>query len=271
MPCAWRQPSTGCVLAATLARHVLHISDCHLVATGERLLGVDTQRSLEAVLSQALQTYMADAVIASGDLAHAPQVAIYQRFLATVRTHTPAPLLCLPGNHDVLAHMQAASLPMAPVAVGDWTLVPLDSHVDDEPAARVDEADLKWTAAALADSTTAHCLLAAHHPWIAVNCPWLDKDRIQSPEELLEFLAVGSVRDRKPRLRGVVFGHAHQAVDGLCAGLPVFGAPATCFQFAPNSETFGLADAPPGYRWLILEDDGGVRSEVHQVMAAVDG
>ena len=78
------------------------------MAPDTSLLGVDTQASLEAVLAQACAQRHPDAVIASGDLAHDAKCEVYQRFLHTVRNTTSAPLLCLPGNHDVLEQMQAA-------------------------------------------------------------------------------------------------------------------------------------------------------------------
>lgn len=245
--------------------HVLHISDCHLVAAGQLLLGVDTQASLQAVLRQALAEREPDAVIASGDLAHDPMPQVYTRFVDTLRSYTNAPLLCLPGNHDVMAAMQAAEMPMAPVEVGPWSLVGLDSHEDDAPRALVTDMDRNAVASAFALAPGAHCLVATHHPLVAVNCPWLDQDRIQNPEELLEWLSERSAIDGAARLRCVVFGHTHQVVDDVCSGVPVFGAPSTCFQFAPDSATFSIDALPPGYRWLALSADGGVESQVCRV------
>lgn len=247
-----------------LAR-VLHISDCHLVVDGTELIGVDTQASLEAVLAQAVEERKPDAVIASGDLAHDPLPHIYQRFVGTVRRYTDAPLLCIPGNHDVLGAMQTAQLPLAALQVGCWSLLPLDSHEDDAPRALITAADRAATAAAMAGASSEHCLIATHHPPVPVNCAWLDKDRIQKPEELIEWLSERSARKGAARLRGVVFGHTHQAVDNVCGGVPVFGAPSTCFQFAPNSTSFSIDAMPPGYRWLTLGDDGSVESRVHRV------
>ena len=68
-----------------MARRVLHISDCHLVAPGETLLQTNTEATLRAVLEQAADEAMqsgCDAIIASGDLAHTPTVPVYERFLS---------------------------------------------------------------------------------------------------------------------------------------------------------------------------------------------
>ena len=232
---------------------------------GDRLLGVDTQASLEAVLDQALQGINADAIIASGDLAHDPTLGVYQRFLETVCRFSDAPLLCLPGNHDILAVMQAAALPLAPLELGMWSLVPLDSHEDDAPCALITASDRAHTERALAGAQGRYCLVATHHPLVPINSPWLDKDRIQNAQELLEWLAECSAREGVGRLRSVVFGHAHQIVEQTCGTVPVFGTPSTCFQFLPGSETFTLDTLSPGYRWLELTDDGEVHTAVRRV------
>jgi len=253
-----------------LTWRVLQITDCHLVAEGEQLVGVDTQASLEAVLAQACAEHEPHAVLATGDLAHLPTPAVYTRFLRTVRRYCSAPLLCLPGNHDVLAAMQAAALPMTDLEVGAWSMVWLDSHEDDQPGALVSEADRRRTTGALRLAEGQYVLLCTHHPLLSVNSPWPDKDRIQNPQDLLESLAEcsavsGSDGSGASRLRVVVFGHAHQVVEGQVAGVPLFGTPSTCFQFQPQSRTFTMDDRSPGYRWLHLEDDGRFVTEVRRV------
>lgn len=247
--------------------HVLQISDCHLVTKGAELIGVDTQASLQAVLGKALAEFEADAIIASGDLAHDPARDVYQRFHQTIQQATLAPLLCLPGNHDVLGVMQGAGLPMTPVEIGGWHLNWLDSHEDELPRALITEADKNSLRERLAHTQAQHVLLATHHPLVAVNAPWLDKDRIQNPVELLQWCAkcCAQANPAGGDLRVVVFGHAHQAVSGQCAGIPVYGAPSTCFQFLPESEQFAVDTRPPGYRWLHLHDDGSVETEVGRV------
>ena len=229
------------------------------MSEGTRLIGVDTQASLEAVLDRALDERTPDAIIASGDLAHDPYDYVYARFYETVRTRTDAPLLCLPGNHDVLASMQAAGLPLRALEVGPWSLVPLDSHEDDKTPSLITDDDRAAVAAALAAAQGAHVLVATHHPLVVVDCPWLDRDRIQNGDAVIHWLSECS-----PKLRGVVFGHAHQVVEGFCGGLPVYGVPSTCFQFKPKSQQFSLDDTTPGYRWLALGDDGELVTRVER-------
>lgn len=246
---------------------VLQITDCHLVAVGESLLGVDTQASLLSVLEQATADHEFDAVVASGDLAHDPQPSIYTRFDATVREYTDAPLLCLPGNHDVLQAMQTAQLSMQTLELGQWSIIALDSHIDDIVNAQVTEEDLQVTVAAIAAAQGTHLLLATHHPLVEVNSPWIDKSRIQDGSKLLDWLAEQSPNKS---LRGVIFGHAHQLVDQTHRGLPLLGCPSTCFQFLPQSPKFALDDRSPGYRVLELCDDGSLSTTVRRTSFTIN-
>jgi Icc protein len=67
-------------------------------------------------------------------------------------------------------------------------------------------------------------------------------------------------------LRGAVFGHAHQEVQGKVGAWPVFGVPSTCFQFQPQSPSFALDDLAPGYQWLQLQDDGKIIRTVRRTV-----
>ena len=247
-----------------MARRVLHISDCHLVAPGETLLQTDTEATLRAVLEQAAGDAAhngCDAIIASGDLAHTPTVLVYQRFLRVVSDYFSAPILCLPGNHDVLHVMQEAGLPMDSIVWQDWHLQALDSHEDDKPKALVADRDRQVVVQGLKRGAAHSVLLATHHPLVEVDCPWLDKDRIVGPLELMNWL--NNVSEQ--RIRGAVFGHAHQVVEGQVGVWPVFGVPSTGFQFRPHSAKFAVDDQGPGYQWLDLTDDKKIKRTVRRV------
>jgi len=151
------------------------------------------------------------------------------------------------------------------LTLGGWDILWLDSHVDDQPQSRIDENDRSAIEGQFRQAAGAHCLIATHHPPVAVQCPWLDKDRIQNPEELLDWLREGSKLNGVERLRAVVFGHTHQVIDDVCSRIPVFGAPSTCFQFTPASAAFSIDESAPGYRWLTLAENGVVGSEERRV------
>jgi Icc protein len=74
--------------------------------------------------------------------------------------------------------------------------------------------------------------------------------------------------DANPRVRGVVCGHVHQALDRERNGLRFMSTPSTCAQFLPRSDFFALDDRPPGLRWLELHADGRIETEVAWVPKA---
>ncbi|MCB1685586.1 MAG: metallophosphoesterase [Pseudomonadales bacterium] len=248
---------------------VLQITDTHLRATaGQRLLGVDTQASLEAVLTAAFAVRIPDAVLVTGDIAHDPEPATYERFVALFESYYKGPRLLLAGNHDLwaplLPHQQQAGsrAPTAEVlSIGAWDLIGLDSHLDDEPGACPPERLLERLQSACADARRAarHVLIALHHPLIPVGSPWLDKDRVHNSDLLLEWLSEHSTA------KAVVFGHAHQIVESIFRDIQLLGAPSTCFQFAPHTEKFTIDDRMPGCRWLFLETDGRVSTQVQRL------
>ncbi len=241
---------------------VLQITDLHLLPEpGARLLGVDTQASLEAVLAQAFAERRPEAVIASGDVTHHGDAATYARLLELLRSYHTGPVLLLPGNHDESGAMGELLEPAPTVTLGAWTLIGFDSHVDGRPEAAVSAAERQALEAACEQAGVAgqHVLLATHHPPISIGCPWLDKDRIQDGPELLEWLAEHTT------VVAMVFGHAHQVIEEQRHGLRLLGTPSTCFQFLPHSESFSIDRAKPGYRWLTLHGDGSLGSEVKRV------
>lgn len=244
-------------------QRLLQITDVHLRAiSGDTLLGVDTWHSVEAVLDQALGEHQPDALLVTGDVAQDPDPDLYARFYGWLKARYPGPTLVTPGNHDIAGNM-GALLETEYLELPGWQVLPLDSHVDDEPQALVSDADFAALEAACNKSGNApgkvHLLVATHHPPVEIGCPWLDRDRIQNGHELLEWMA------EHGRIRALVFGHAHQELNLKHRHLSLLGTPSTCIQFEPGSSRFSVDEQKPGYRWLLLGEDGSVRSEVRRV------
>jgi 3',5'-cyclic-AMP phosphodiesterase len=243
---------------------VLHITDTHLkAAPGATVLGVDTAASLTAVLRQALAEGPADAVIASGDLAHDPEPATYRRFRGLLADSFQGPVLHLAGNHDLSAPMARELDGAETLSFGGWEIIGFDSHGDHRTEACFAAAARHDLQQRIRVSRADHLLLVCHHPPLAVGCPWLDKDCIPDGRELLESCAADG------RVRGLLFGHIHQQVDVRHGALAVLGTPSTCFQFEPGSQRFAIdrseVHGDPGYRWLTLHHDGELHSEVRRL------
>ncbi len=247
---------------------LLQITDLHLrQRAGEPLLGVDTDASLRGVLQQAMALHQPDALLVTGDIVHDPHPAAYQRALDIIAEFYTGPLLLLPGNHDIANQMTPNAYGHNQLDLGAWRIVVLDSHVDDTPGASIDPQHWQQVQQRLQAAGEQPVLLATHHPMVAIDCPWLDKDRIQNSAELLDWAAANSA------VQAVAFGHAHQevAVDYQAQTptgertIGLRGAPSTCFQFAPNSASFAVTRQAPGYRLWALYEDGGWSSQVHRL------
>jgi len=270
---------------------VLHITDLHLLRDKRGcMLGMNTAESLRAVLAAATRERRLAALLVTGDIAQEPTTAVYRRCLGILREFHAGPLLCLPGNHDLLAPMLEAGMTMQPIRLGRWCIVGWDTHEDDHPGAvwreaspatseraqaaipenletgatgpiNANEPIARTWQALLAEIGRAkgHVLVATHHPLIDVGCPWLDKDRLPNAEQALDALA------EMPSVQAVAFGHAHQDLQAQHGKLALFGTPSTCFQFKPRSCKFGLDDTGPGYRWLHLSDDGRLQTQVRRI------
>ncbi|MFK7912497.1 MAG: metallophosphoesterase [Pseudomonadales bacterium] len=246
----------------------LQITDCHLLADPDaRLLGVDTAATLRAVLAHACAASTPDLLLVTGDISHDGLPQTYHRFAQLVREFYQGPVFTLPGNHDAGAALDAAFASHDFAAAHDqltqldlcgWCLLGLDSHADDQPEAQLPAARLATLQATLAQIDVP-ALLALHHPLLPVGAPWLDKDCVPGGPALLEWLATQST------VRGVLFGHVHQAIDAQYRQLKLWGTPSTCFQFAPRSEGFTVDQRQPGYRWITLSNDGAIRTQVQRL------
>ena len=252
--------SSGVSSSGNRVTTVLQITDCHLRSeTGKRLLGVDTEDSLRAVLSQALDEVTPDALLVTGDIAHDPSLDTYSRFAALVREYFSGPMLCIPGNHDLWAPMRSILCDPARLDLGNWQVIGIDTHVDDDVAACLRPADEQRLQEACVTAQGRHLLIACHHPPIGLECPWIDKHRIPGGDELLGWLSEHTC------VKGMVFGHAHQIVDSSVKHIALMGTPSSCFQFAPHTERFTIDTTMPGYRWLYLADDGTIATDVRRV------
>jgi Icc protein len=245
---------------------LVQITDTHLYAEPRgALLGMVTLDSLDAVLDLvAGEALPADAVLATGDLVHDGSAAGYA-LLRERLGRLACPVLALPGNHDdpgTLAEM----LSQAPVRrarearFGGWQVLLLDSTVPGEDGGRLDEAELAWLDERLG-SGSGHALVCLHHSPLPTGSDWLDTMRLANAD------AFFAVLDRHPGVRGVLFGHIHQTLEATRNGVRIMGSPSTCVQFAKVRPRFGLDPRPPGYRWLALLPDGGIRSGVRRLSA----
>lgn len=255
--------------APSRANTILQISDTHLHAAADsRMRGVTTYETFLSVLRHAQRDarWPADAILVTGDIVQDESRAGYERFRASLEP-LGVPVYCLPGNHDDPKLMDRL-LNQAPFKVGGsvrldgWSLILLDTFLTGEDAGGLGEERLKALAVHLRDHASQHVLVCMHHQPIPMGSAWLDGVGLRDAQRFLETI------DAHENVRGVVWGHVHQASDRMRGAVRFLSAPSTCSQFQPNSAFFALDDRPPGLRWLELGDDGTIHTQVDWVTAA---
>lgn len=245
---------------------VIQLTDSHIFAEPQqRLLGLDTLESLNAVIDQVLaERPQIDLVLATGDITQDGSAAAYQRFIDAV-ARIPQDCHWLPGNHDDAALMaelgQALGLNRAWVDIGQWRIVLLDSSVPGSVAGYLDAQQLARLDQALAGAGQRHVLICLHHHPVSIGSDWMEPIGLGNADQLWARL------DADPRVRGVLWGHIHQRLEQQRGAIRLLASPSTCVQFAVASSDFATDNQPPGYRWLRLYDDGRIDTAVSRLPA----
>ncbi len=243
---------------------LVHFTDPHLFGDPARALrGVPTLPALRAVLAAAQQHIAAaEAVLATGDLVQ-DDAGGYAHFRSEFG-RLGRPVLCIPGNHDILPAMRS-ELATAPFQLGgtwdarDWRIILLDSSVPGETGGALEDSALAWLERCLQGAGRRHVLVCLHHHPIAMHSRWLDTVGLANGK------AFTSILRRFPAVRAVLFGHVHQDFDQVVEGLRMIATPSTCSQFKPGSDDFAIDDTPPAWRTLTLHADGRIDAPLHRL------
>ncbi|MBV9344865.1 MAG: 3',5'-cyclic-AMP phosphodiesterase [Gammaproteobacteria bacterium] len=240
---------------------LLHFTDPHLYgAEHETLRGVATLPALQEALAHArARDWPPSAILVTGDLVQddAGGYAQFRRVFAPLGL----PVWCLPGNHDEPEAMRR-ELSGAPfvlgghVDLGRWRIILLDSCIPGAAGGALSAAALEGLEAALAGAGSRHCLVCLHHHPVPMASRWLDRVGLANAADFFRVL------EAHERVRAVVWGHVHQAYEGLRQGVRLLATPSTCAQFLPHSDDFAVDRRPPGYRTFELRADGSLLTEV---------
>lgn len=242
---------------------LLQLTDTHLpyLPARSEVAAFDTVASLRRLVAALQAQPRPDAVLVTGDIADTGRAEAYA-LLAPLLAPLQAPVYCLPGNHDDPTVMADILPPLGLLcpqvfSLGVWQVICLDSR----KAGRTEgELGLVRRTALrhLLDATPqVPTLVAIHHPLTAVGTPWMDVYALQDGAELLADLA------DYPQVRGVIYGHIHQAHYRRHAHFELWGTPSTCVQFVPGSQRFMLdKQVGPCACWLTLAATGELATEL---------
>ena len=248
---------------------LLQITDMHLYAAADsRMRGVTTYETLLTVLEHVQRDtrWPPDAIVVTGDIVQDESRAGYERFRATMKP-LGVPVFCLPGNHDD-PQLMVDVLAEPPFQVcGDsmlagWILIFLNTFARGEDGGKLSSAALVELHATLAAHPDKHTLICLHHQPLPMGSAWLDGVGLRDAEKFLDCV------DEHRQVRGVLWGHVHQASDRVRDEVHFMSTPSTCSQFLPDSDSFALDSRPPGSRWLTLEPEGGIETEVDWLTGA---
>ena len=248
---------------------LLQFTDTHLcAAAGGTLLDMDTDRSVQLVIGQALaERGVPDAVLCTGDLSDRGSHDAYQR-LENYLGAIAAPSFWLPGNHDDRDEMLAATrgkdrLP-GEIRGGGWQIIMLNSQIPGEVGGCLGDVELLRLKRALqaGEQEGLHALVCLHHQPVQVGSAWIDEQMVSDAAQFWQIMEGFS------GAKGVLWGHVHQQIDQRRGDIALMASPSTCVQFAPGSAEFKADDQPPGYRWLELRADGHIETGVSRVTDA---
>lgn len=239
----------------------IHFTDTHLSGDAAATLrGVESLPALQAAIADARhRCHQPDGVLLTGDLVQDDPAGY--RLIRQVFGGSTVPVMCLAGNHDLPDHMRA-QLAGGPFKVGGevefgrWLVVLLDTWVEHDAGGRIGAGQLAHLREVLRSHRNQHVLICLHHHPIPMRSEWLDRVGLQDADEFLNVVGTHA------NVRGVLWGHVHQALDSFVGGVRFMASPATCAQFLPESDDFAIDDRPPGYRILELMPDGSIATEV---------
>ena len=245
---------------------LLQFTDTHLLGTpGTAVRGVATDVTLKRCLAHARHRHPTPrALLLTGDLVQDDRdgYARVRQFFAGAGV----PVHCLPGNHDSPAELRAhlTSPPFVHELANrydGWLILMLDSTVAGANHGHLAAAEIARLDRALTNNADAYALVCLHHHPVPHGSQWLDTVMLDNSDELFAVLA------RHPRVRGLLWGHVHQALDSTRGRMRLMGTPSTCMQFEPDAEDFRVDSRPPAYRWLELGDDGSLETGIEWVSA----
>jgi len=245
--------------------HVLQLTDTHLYArSNTELYHVNTRSSLQSVVHHARRSLPEiDVVLVTGDLVHDESKVGYQA-LQELMQSMAKPVYYIPGNHDchasmmqVLGNFNGSGFQIA--TYQNWSILLLDSAVNGCVDGEISPDILDQLEAYLVEHSTQSVLVALHHHVLNIQSPWLDALNLRNGEELKRIL------EQHKQVKVVINGHIHQELDEIRSAIRYLGTPSTCFQFKPKQDHAVIDTKPPGYRYLVLGDDGSVETQVYYV------
>lgn len=237
---------------------LIHLTDPHLVAPGERLWGVEPLARFDLALKDIAAFHPdADCVVITGDLTERGDPAAYAALKERLADFSLPTVLML-GNHDDRdAYFSAfADAPRDKHGFAQGvreteagTLIFLDTLKPGAGAGAFCEKRRDWLAGALDEAGDAPVFIFMHHPPFDIAMPRLDRIKLEEADAfaaLLQDRAIGHI----------FFGHVHRPVFTMWNGIPCSALPGLGHQvpLTPESVATSYSIEPPLYAVVRLAD-----------------
>ena len=214
---------------------LLHLSDTHLLADGNRLYGsVDSARHVERLIADVEASGgRPDAIVITGDLADKGEPHAYAQLRSIVEPAAErmgAKLLWVMGNHDNRANFRTELLGQEPSLepidhvdyVGGLRIITFDTTVPGSHHGEISERQLEWLSEQLSFPAPDGTILAMHHPPVPSMLDLSVAVELRDQASLAQVL-------RGTDVRSILAGHLHYSSTATFAGIPVAVASATCY------------------------------------------
>ncbi|MET1042795.1 MAG: phosphodiesterase [Microbacteriaceae bacterium] len=249
---------------------ILHLSDTHLLAGGDRLYGsVDSEAHLRRLFDELEASGgRPEAIIFTGDLADRGEPDAYARLRAIVEPaadRLDAQVIWVMGNHDERSSFRLQLLGELPsespidrvYSVNGLRVITLDSTVPGYHHGEVSPEQLEWLADELATPAPHGTLLAMHHPPVPSVLDLAVSVELHDQAPLAEVLLGTDVRS-------ILAGHLHYSSTATFAGIPVSVASATCYTQDLNVPVGGTRgrDGAQGFNLVHVYPDTVLHSVV---------
>ena len=132
----------------------------------------------------------------------------------------------------------------------------LNSEVYAVPHGWVQREEMQFLQQCCEQNPHLHTVVCVHHLPILVGSRWLDTQTMHNQDEFNAFVA------RLNNVKLVLSGHVHQEYDKYHGRIRYISSPSTSIQFEPLSHNFSLDLQGPGWRYLTLNIDGTIQTEV---------
>jgi len=248
---------------------LLALTDIHMKARGQTIIGIDPFENFKRALTHAIEHHPdAARVVLMGDLTNSGTPEEYAR-VAEVIADCPIPVSLMCGNHDQRDNLTAA-FPDTPTdangfvqdafVYGTTRVLITDTQfgppfVSYAHLGQYCDKRFEWLADQLQQAKAAHQKIAlfAHHPPMKVGFSGMDQIRMRDDTRMAHTLTHADVPVH------FLCGHVHRTISGSWHGHGFTIFKSTCHQMplALENPDLSLSTAEPAaYGVILLTDDG---------------